>query len=134
MGVPGIQTNWTPLKIVNGLNPNVKNTRPEVKVWKKIHKMRLEHSLKWAGLFLSGTCAVNLIDYQLFETLGAFADESQELQEVTLKKNHNDKFSPSVPRWLHFYLSKTQNAMKCSLQFGIEISYVMDKILEIKMQ
>lgn len=31
-------------------------------------------------------------------------------------------------------LSKTQKARKLILQFGAEISYVMDKILEIKMQ
>lgn len=46
MGVPGIQINQTPLKIVNGLNLNVENTRPEIKVWKKIHEMSGEHTLK----------------------------------------------------------------------------------------
>lgn len=39
--------------------------------------------------------AVNLLHCQPFETLGGFAGELQKLQEVTLKKNHNDKFSPS---------------------------------------
>lgn len=46
-------------------------------------------------VFPQWNLAVNLLHCQLFETLGAFAGEPQKLQEVTLTKNHNDKFLPS---------------------------------------
>lgn len=56
---------WTFLKMINGLNLSAGNCRPEVLVWKKKKSQategRVGHSIEWAGLFLTGTCAVNLL-------------------------------------------------------------------------
>lgn len=134
MGVPGIQTNQTPFKIVNGLNPNVVNTRPEELIWQKIQELRLEHSLNWAGLFLSSTCAVNLSHYRLFEAwehlLLSHGSTGRDLKE----ESQWQIFTFSAKMVALLSRSKTQKARKLSLQCGIEISYVIDKILEIKIQ
>lgn len=122
----------TPLKIVNGLNPNVENTRPEVLVWKKY--MRWDWST--AGLFLNSTCAVNLLHcLSTVWNLGSLCWWATGVTGSDLKEESQwQTFTISAKMVALLSLSKIQKARKPSLQFGIEISCIMDKILEMKMQ
>lgn len=135
MGVPGIQTNRTLLKIVNSLKPNVKNTRPEVLVWKKntwdVTGAQLKMSKALPQWYL---CSKSLTLLTVWN-LGSLCWWAIGVTESDLKEESQWQiFTISAKMVALLTLSKTQIERKLILPFGIEISYVMNKILEIKMQ